>query len=95
MPKIALASECHMPMAGSAMQKMASSVTQNDDASCWIRCGCNCNQDVDGLPHLLSPHLFSTQVGLPYADRIAISTLHISTKYSYIPSVPLPPPDLS
>jgi len=96
MPTISLASACNMPMDDSAMamQSMPLSAS-NDDAPCSIACGCGCNQHLDGLPHLLSPHLVSQEAGLPKAEALDIAEVYPYSAYSYIPSVQLPPPNLS
>ena len=87
---MSLATMCAMPMADSAMD-----LSTQDAASCRIECACGCNQDIDGLPHLLSPHLISELIEFPNINALSISEVYLCSDCAYRPSVQLPPPDLS
>jgi len=94
MPTISLASACGMSMSESPMA-MQSMPLSDDAQDCCIQCGCGCNQDIDGLPHLLSPHLISQTADLPKVEALNIAEVYAFSAYFYISSVLLPPPNLS
>jgi hypothetical protein len=66
-----------------------------DMQTCRIECGCGCHQQLDSLPHLLSPHIV-TQVQIsPEIKALKISKDYISSIFHHTIKVALPPPDLS
>jgi len=75
-----------------AMQSMPLS---DDAQDCCIQCACGCNQTIDGLPHLLSPHLVSQMADSPIFEALETAELYRYAAYFYMPSVQLPPPNLS
>jgi len=97
MPNISLAAACDMPMNDMAMSEMTTQnmTLSNDAQDCSIQCVCMCIQDVDGLPHLLSPHLVSQMANLPIFEALETAELYRYAVYFYMPSVQLPPPNLS
>jgi len=95
MPTISLASICDMSEDHLMSQDMVTQSSQNDEDSRCVECGCGCHQSIDGLPHLLSPHLISQSSYFPTFNSMIVEELYLSPTYSYEPSVQLPPPDLS
>jgi len=75
-----------------AMQSMPLS---DDAQDCCIQCACGCNQTIDGLPHLLSPHLVSQMSDSPIFEALETAESYRYSVYFYVPSVLLPPPNLS
>ena len=66
-----------------------------DWQTCRIECGCGCHQQLDSLPHVLSPHIISQAATLTQQPSLAVSAALAHRNYCYIPPVQLLPPDLS
>ncbi|MDQ6963165.1 MAG: hypothetical protein Q9M28_11685 [Mariprofundaceae bacterium] len=62
------------------------------EKKCRIECGCGCNRDVEGMPHLLAPHICSDT--LSELSKLEIKPVfHLyQSRYDFVLRVPIPPP---
>jgi hypothetical protein len=79
----------------SAQMKHHNMAMSHDMQTCRIECGCGCHQQLDSLPHLLSPHIVMQPQILADVPSVQISKDYTTHTFFYTSKVLLPPPNLS
>jgi len=69
-------------------------ILSEPEKKCRIECGCGCNRDVHGIPHLLPPHLQSEKIELPDSPCIQPTFLFKQTRPLLVSRVPIHPPQI-
>lgn len=65
------------------------------EKKCRIECGCGCNRDVEGMPHLFFPHICSDILVEAFYPELSPSFQSWQARHDFILRVPIPPPKVS
>ncbi|MDQ6976278.1 MAG: hypothetical protein Q9M22_06930 [Mariprofundaceae bacterium] len=74
------------------MQEKSQHTVKLDTNTCRIECGCGCHKTIDGLPHLLSPHINPAIVHLNPVSFLPAQYHYMAVLHLYFPDIVLPPP---